>query len=49
MYKPILPLDELAEIISRKLKDKDLNIYEEIKKLLKVGIGRELKNIEKFF
>ncbi|MFW2065065.1 SIR2 family protein [Acinetobacter johnsonii] len=50
VYKPILPLDELAEIISRKLKDKDLNIYEEIKKIIeKLELDGNYKNIEKFF
>ena len=50
MHKPILPLDELAEIISRKLKDKGLNIYEEIKIIIeKLELDGNYKNIEKFF
>lgn len=48
--KPILPLDELAEIISRKLKDKSLSIYEEIKKIIEnLELDGNYKNIEIFF
>lgn len=50
VYKPVLPLDELAEIISRKLKDNGFDIYEEIKKIIEnLELDGNYKNIEKFF
>ncbi|OTG60349.1 hypothetical protein B9T36_06935 [Acinetobacter sp. ANC 4204] len=48
--KPILALDELAEIIASKLKEKELDIYEEIKKIiLPLTISDNCENIKKFF
>lgn len=48
--KPSLALDELAEIISTKLKEKELDIYEEIKKIIEpLELSGKYENIEKFF
>ncbi|WP_159885556.1 SIR2 family NAD-dependent protein deacylase [Acinetobacter dispersus] len=48
--KPILPLDELAEIISSKLATNGLDIYDEIKKIIELlKLAGEYGNIEKFF
>ncbi|WP_374667313.1 SIR2 family protein [Acinetobacter sp.] len=47
---PLLALDELAEIISTKLKEKEFDIYEEIKKIIEpLELSGKYENIEKFF
>lgn len=48
--KPSLALDELAEIISTKLKEKELDIYEEIKKIIEpLELSGKYENIQNFF
>ncbi|HCI7192931.1 SIR2 family protein [Acinetobacter baumannii] len=48
--KPILPLDELAEIIADELAANGLDIYDEIKKIIvPLKLSGKYENIEKFF
>ena len=48
--RPLLALDELAEIIASKLKEKRLDIYDEIKKIIEpLKISGDCKNIKNFF
>lgn len=48
--RPLLALDELAEIIASKLKEKKLDIYDEIKKIIEpLTLSGDYENIQKFF
>lgn len=48
--KSALALDELAEVVSRRLKDRVLDIYDEIKKIIEtLELSGDYENIEKFF
>lgn len=48
--KSTLALDELAEVVSRHLNDKGLDIYDEIKKIIEtLELSGDYENIENFF